>query len=200
MPHKENIVMEDKVAGCDLNTDLVNTSSSPQTSAWLWFVCPRWFAPRCSHRTRRLRERITKWNTSVRSDISSFLTSPSNDPGSGQRQKRTKRLHIEIDCRYSNQITWSSSRQESNFLPHSVYIWSIRGRAHTLTSQLCDEGDHVVLLEDLFQFRLHVLVHVGFECVLEQDPPCSQAVVQPVRHVEHHTACKTPTTHKNCDP
>lgn len=57
------------------------------------------------------------------------------------------------------------------------------------TSQLCDEGDQAVLLEDLLQFGLHVLVHVGVERVLEQDPPCSQDVVQPVRHVEHRPTC-----------
>lgn len=58
-------------------------------------------------------------------------------------------------------------------------------------SELCDEGDHVVLLEDLLQSGLHVLVHVGFERVLQQDPPGRQDVVQPVRHAEHHPACNT---------
>jgi len=38
------------------------------------------------------------------------------------------------------------------------------------TSELRDEGHHAVLLEDPLQFGLHVLIHVGFKRVLEQDP------------------------------
>lgn len=58
------------------------------------------------------------------------------------------------------------------------------------TSELGDQGDQAVLLEDLLQFGLHVLVHVGFKRVLQQDPPCRQEVMQPVRHVEHHPTCE----------
>lgn len=42
-----------------------------------------------------------------------------------------------------------------------------------------------MLLQDLIQFGLHVLVHVGIEHLLEQDPARRQDVVQPVGHVEH---------------
>lgn len=58
------------------------------------------------------------------------------------------------------------------------------------TSELGDEGDHAVLLKDLLQFQLHVLIHVGFECALQQDPPSRQNVMQPVRHAKHHPACE----------
>lgn len=58
------------------------------------------------------------------------------------------------------------------------------------TSELGDEGDQAVLLEDLLQFGLHVLVHVGLKCALEQDPSSRQDVMQEVRHVEHHPACE----------
>ena len=59
------------------------------------------------------------------------------------------------------------------------------------TSELCDEGDHVVFLENLVQFGLHVLVHVGLKRVLQQDPACRQDVVKPVRHVEHRPTCRS---------
>lgn len=58
------------------------------------------------------------------------------------------------------------------------------------TSELSDEGDHVVLLQDPLQFGLHVLIHVSFKRVLEEDPARSQTVVQPVGRVEHHPTCQ----------
>ena len=47
-----------------------------------------------------------------------------------------------------------------------------------------------MLLEDLLQFGLHVVVHVGLERVLEQDSDGSQEVMQPVWHAEHHPPCE----------
>lgn len=49
----------------------------------------------------------------------------------------------------------------------------------------------MVLLQDLLQFGLHVLVHVGFERVLQQDPACGHEVVQPVGYVEHRPPCRS---------
>lgn len=39
------------------------------------------------------------------------------------------------------------------------------------TSEHGDERHHTVLLQDHLQLVLNVVIHVGLQCVLEQDPP-----------------------------
>lgn len=58
------------------------------------------------------------------------------------------------------------------------------------TSELRDEGHHAVLLEDLVQFGLHVLVHVGLQRVLQENPSSCQQVMQPVWDAEHDPRCR----------
>ena len=45
-----------------------------------------------------------------------------------------------------------------------------------------------MLLDHLVQFVLQVVIRVGLQCVLEQDPAGHQQVVQPVRDVKDDSA------------
>lgn len=56
------------------------------------------------------------------------------------------------------------------------------------TSQQGYERDEPVLLDHLVQFLLKVVVCVGFQRVLQQDPASHQQVVQPVGDVEDDSA------------
>lgn len=53
-----------------------------------------------------------------------------------------------------------------------------------VTSEQGDEGHQPVLLHHLVELVLQVVVGVGFQRVLEQDPTGHQQVVQPVGDVE----------------
>lgn len=80
----------------ELKPDLAGTSSSPQTSAWLWLVWPLLFVPRCFHRRRRLQ----KWTgTNHRVKVSSFVF--------GNWNIRTE---AEIFCRVTQDESSSKTR------------------------------------------------------------------------------------------
>lgn len=58
------------------------------------------------------------------------------------------------------------------------------------TSQQGDERDQPVLLHHLVQFVLQVIICVGLQAVLYQDPAAHQQVMKPVRDVKHNATCR----------
>lgn len=104
----------------ELKPDLAGTSSSPQTSAWLWLVWPLLFVPRCFHRRRRLQ----KWTgTNHRVNVSSFQF-----PGNWNICTKA-----EIFCRVTQDESSSKTR----------FFVQLKGASFSASTHLNIAADHV---------------------------------------------------------